>query len=95
MRYSVKAKRLSQSHQGMEEDVQAGGCTHQMLAERLPICRKKQSFLSQLTEALDFAQVRSEADRDLLDKANSSMGRKGKAASSGGPKQKLSKEQYQ
>lgn len=51
--------------------------------------RKKQSFLSQFTEALDFAQTRSEDDRDLIDNAKLTLGKKG------GKKEKMSQEQYQ
>lgn len=52
--------------------------------------RKKQGFLSQFTEAIDFAQVRSESDRDLLDRAKATVGRKG-----GRKGEKMSREQYQ
>ena len=56
--------------------------------------KKKQSFLSQFTEAIDFAQVRSNEDRDLIDKAklNKNLGKKGKK---GQEKEKMSRQQYQ
>jgi hypothetical protein len=53
---------------------------------------KKQGFLSQFTDAIDFAQVRSDGDRDLLDKAKSTLGGK---RQKGQDRQKMSKEQYQ
>ena len=56
-------------------------------------CRsKKQSGLSQFTDALDFAQTRSEGDRSLIDSAKLSLGQKPKQ---GEERQKMSKEQYQ
>lgn len=53
---------------------------------------KKAGFLSQVTEAIDFAQVRSEGDRELLDKAKTSLGRNSKK---GKEREKMSREQYQ
>lgn len=53
---------------------------------------KKQGFLSQFTDAIDFAQVRSNDDRDLIDGAKSKLGAK---RQKGQPREKMSREQYQ
>jgi len=53
---------------------------------------KKQGFLSQFTDAIDFSQVRSNDDMDLIDKAKSQLGGK---RQKGKEREKMSKEQYQ
>lgn len=52
----------------------------------LPLCRPKESFISQTINAFDFAEVRSKRDRELLYEAK--YGERG-------PDGKMTREQYQ
>lgn len=52
--------------------------------------KKNQSFLSQFTDAIDFSQIRSDSDRDLLEGAKKNLEKGDK----GGERQKMSQEQY-